>query len=295
MRKKGENKIVYCNYHKTKYKMLSPRQITLIYCLTDDFLKAFGRKEDKRSQLSDAEIITIAIVACFDFGGVWLHGMQFLHQYGYMPKTIHKSRLSRRLALLEPIAEEMFQLISQMFTQVWSEKEFILDSTPLEVCDNIRIMRCRILEGKDFRGYKASFRRFFYGLKLQLLTTVDGIPVGYFITEGSMHDGEAMKEMLFDLSPESIVYSDAAFTDYAFEDEILENQGIEWLTQRKSNSKRQRDKQLTHKINQRRKRIETVFSSIKNLFKRKLQAYDIESYMRKIKFFIYAFQLKFLF
>ena len=274
--------------------MLSSAQITAIYCITDDLLKASGRRSDPRAQLCDSEIITIALVACLDFGGVWLHGMQFLYQYGYIGKCIHKSRLSRRLLLLEPVAEEIFECIAHAFTQLLSEKEFILDSTSLEVCDNIRIIRCKMLEGKEFRGYKASFRRYFYGLRLQLLTTSEGVPVQYFITEASMHDSAAMKEMDFNISRESTVYSDAAYTDYAFEDEMLKIKNVTWLTQRKSNSKRQRDKQLSHKINKRRKRIETVFSSIKNMFKRKLQAYNIESYMRKIKFFIFAFQFKYL-
>lgn len=274
--------------------MLSPEQITAIYCITDDLLKTFGLEGDKRSHLSDAEVITIALVACFSFGGVWIHSMRFLHQHGYMMSTLHKSRLSRRLSKLEPVAEDIFQLISQSFIQIQSHKAFILDSTTLEVCDNIRIMRCRMLEGEEFRGYKASFRRYFYGLRLQLLTTLEGIPVAYLITEGSMHDAEAMKIMPFDLSPESIVYSDAAYTDYAFEEAMFANKAIAWLSQRKYNSKRQRDKELHVQINRMRKRIETVFSLIKNQFKRKLQAYNIESYMRKIRFFVYAFQFKFL-
>jgi len=274
--------------------MLSPQQITAIYCIVDDTLKAMNKKDDIRSQLSNAEIITIGLVSAFDFGGTWLYGMKFLHQYGFIKRTIDKSRLSRRLMSLEYEVEEMFQMISHAFTQLMSDKEYIIDSTTLEVCDNIRINRCKLLQGEDFRGYKASFRRYFYGLRLQLLTTVEGVPVDYFITEGALHDTQAMKEMYFNLSAESNIYADAAYTDYAFEDNLELEQDIKWLAQRKSDSKRPLTKALKIKINQRRKRIETVFSSIKNMFKRKLQAFDIESYMRKIKFFIYAFQLKFI-
>jgi hypothetical protein len=257
-------------------------------------LKISGKKFDPRARLTDSEIITICIVAALSFGGTWLYSMNFLFEYGYITRKIDKSRLSRRIVQLNSAADEIFQAISHSFTQLLSEKEYIIDSTTLEICDNIRIRRCRMLEGEEFRGYKASFRRYFYGLRLQLLTTVQGVPVDYLITEGSMHDGQAMKEMDFDLPAESIVYSDAAYTDYTFEDRMNESKNIQWLSQRKGNTKRPWKKRKQYRINKMRKRIETVFSTLKNMFRRKLQAYDIESYMRKIRFFIYAFQLRYL-
>jgi hypothetical protein len=274
--------------------MLSPRQITAIYCIVDDLLKISGKKFDSRARLTDSEIITICIVAALSFGGTWLYSMNFLYEYGYISTKIDKSRLSRRIVQLSSAADEIFQAISHSFTQLFSEKEYIIDSTTLEICDNIRIKRCRMLQGKEFRGYKASFRRYFYGLRLQLLTTVQGVPVDYLITEGSLHDGHAMKEMDFDLPAESVIYSDAAYTDYNFEDKMNESKNIQWLSQRKSNTKRPRRGGKQYRINKMRKRIETVFSTFKNMFRRKLQAYDIESYMRKIRFFIYAFQLRYL-
>lgn len=109
-----------------------------------------------------------------------------------------------------------------------------------------------------------------------------------------MHDGQAMKEMDFNLPAESVVYSDAAYTDYTFEDQMNESKNIQWLSQRKGNTKRPWKKRKQYWINKMRKRIETVFSTLKNMLRRKLQAYDIESYMRKIRFFIYAFQLRYL-
>jgi len=40
-----------------------------IYCFIDDFLKASGHREDKRIEVTDAEVITIAITAMLHFGG----------------------------------------------------------------------------------------------------------------------------------------------------------------------------------------------------------------------------------
>lgn len=272
--------------------MLSQNQITAIYCIVDDFLKISGHREDKRSKLSDSEIITIGLVAALSTGCNYQKAFDFLYDYGFIVSRICKSRLIRRIHRLSEEIDCLFRSIGEFFTHVLSEKEFIVDSTPLEVCDNIRILRCKLLQGEEFRGYKASFRRYFYGLRLQLITTKNGVPIEYFITEAQLHDSEAIKEMKVDLSPESIIYADAGYTDYEFEDLMEEIDQIEFLAQRKNNSKRPRTAELTKKINKARKRIETVFSQIKDLFKRKIHAVTIEGFMLKIKYFLLAYQLK---
>ena len=44
-------------------------QIILVYCLCADFLKALHHREDKQCQMSDAEVMTTALVAALYFGG----------------------------------------------------------------------------------------------------------------------------------------------------------------------------------------------------------------------------------
>ncbi len=43
-------------------------EITAIYAITDDLLKAIGHTEDCRTQMSDAEVMTARVAARF-FGG----------------------------------------------------------------------------------------------------------------------------------------------------------------------------------------------------------------------------------
>ena len=44
-------------------------EIIAIHAITDDLLKALGHSDDRRSVMSDAEIITSALVAAKFFGG----------------------------------------------------------------------------------------------------------------------------------------------------------------------------------------------------------------------------------
>ena len=55
-----------------------------IYCFVDDLLKAMQRVEDSRSEFSDAEVITTAIVSMLFFGGNFERARSFLHSSGMM-------------------------------------------------------------------------------------------------------------------------------------------------------------------------------------------------------------------
>ena len=51
-----------------------------IYCFIDDFLKASHHLEDIRAEVSDAEIITIALTAMLHFGGNFQKSRPYLAQ-----------------------------------------------------------------------------------------------------------------------------------------------------------------------------------------------------------------------
>ncbi len=71
-------------------------EIIAIYAITDDLLTAIGHHEDSRSQMSDAEIITSALVAAKFFGGNQEQACNYLLEERLIPKMLSKSRFSRR-------------------------------------------------------------------------------------------------------------------------------------------------------------------------------------------------------
>jgi hypothetical protein len=266
--------------------------IIAIYCLVDDLLKTKGHFFDSRAKINDSELITIAIVAALWFGGNWQQTFHFFYSFGLINNSIHKSRICRRMAALDSVIEEFTDVIGHVFIDIRADKEYILDSAPFAVCDNIRIPRSRMLFGEEFRGYIASFKRYFYGLRLQLITTKEGIPVTYIITEGKLSDASTLALLPFEMSAESKIYADAAYTDYDFEDTLQQQNNINILTQRKKNTKRVRPKCQEQTIKKHRKKIETAFSLIKSMLKRRIHAVKIETFMLKLKCFILAQQLK---
>ncbi|MGZ5283489.1 MAG: IS982 family transposase [Bacteroidia bacterium] len=266
-----------------------------IYCLVDDLLKAKGHKFDKRAKINDSELKSIAVFAAQYCGGNWQQAYQFFLSFSLVTVQVHKSRISRRLHSLSDTTDDIINEIGNFFIDILSEKEFIIDSAPVSVCDNIRIKRCRLLLGEDFRGYVASFRRYFYGVRLQLVTTKQGIPVRYALTEGALADSAALALLQLDMSRESKIYLDAAYTDYKFEDQLKRKAKISLLVQRKKNTKRKRSRKTEALIKKYRKRIETTFSMIKARMPRKIHAVTVDTFLLKIKFFILAAQFQMIF
>ncbi len=201
----------------------------------------------------------------------------------------------------------LFELFAQAFKQR-NDLEFqtcAVDSPPVAVCDNIRIRRCRTYpleeEGhgggdapkprKSFRGYIASKRRYFYGLRVHLVVTGAGEPVEFSLAAGSEADVAIFKELELDLPEGSVIFADKAYTDYDHED-LLEEVGLHLKAQRKTNSKRlvpAWEEFLGKPI---RQYIETVFSGLRGLFARKIHAVTPRGFELKIVWFLLAFSIQ---
>ena len=248
-------------------------QIITIYCLSEDFLQAYGYKDDPQATMSTAEVMTTALVAAHLFNGCQEKSRHFLKEHGYIPKMLSKSRFNRRLhALPESLWQALLHLIGQVHQQLNPDKEYLVDSCPIPVCDNIRIRRCRIYQGEAFRGYVASKKRYFFGLRLFLIVTKSGQPVELVLLPGSTADITGLKCLPLDLPQGSTLYADAGNTDYEWEDALLEEAGIRLVAQRRKNAKRPLSGCLRYLCGYLRKRVETSFSQVSEHLSRSIHA-----------------------
>lgn len=271
--------------------MLTQHKITSIYCIVDDLLKQTGHKDYPHCKMADSEVITTALVSALYFGGHLDNARGFMQLSGNIPQMLDKSRFCRRLHKLEALLSSLFFQIGHCLKAMGGAAAYVLDSFPVAVCDNIRICRSRILKGKKWRGKHSSMRRYFYGVKVQVLTTSDGIPVEFCFVPGSESDVKALAKLPLSVAAESQIYADAAYTDYWAEDDLMEAENIRLLVSRKSNSKRPDEPCLAYLKEQMRKSIETAFSSIKALFLRKIHAVTFKGFLLKLLLFLIAFTL----
>ncbi|CAK0770508.1 transposase [Gammaproteobacteria bacterium] len=265
-------------------------EITVIYCVCKDLLDAIGHRNDPQCKVTDAEVCMLAIVAARLFGGNFEKTRIFLHEHGYMFNTISKSRMNKRIHHLAPI-------LIEMLAQVWKTENkdgvYLIDSFPIPVCQNIRISRCNIYNNEEFRGYNASKRIYFYGLKVHLITTIDGKPVEILLTPGNFSDTNILSLFNFGLPKGSIIYGDKAYNWYEIEDLLAEYDGIKLQPIRKKNSKRKFDACTEFLQKVCRKTIETTNSLITKMFPKTIHAVTAAGFELKAFLFVMAHSFEF--
>ena len=259
-----------------------------LYMLIDEILKGLNNKEDKRSLLSDSEIIFIYISACYNFSGNYSKALDFLSFTKLIKYKLSKSRFSRRLKKLKSIILIIFNIISEIGKT--EADYFHMDSFPVRVCHNIRIGRCKIVKGEIYRGYNSSKREYYFGYKVQLITSNDGYAVEVKFLPCSFHDTEAFEVMDFNLPDESELFTDSGYTAYYMEDILAEEQKIKLMTMRKKNSKMPDNNLSSNYIKQtKRHAVETHISSIVKLFPNKIHAINSDGFLLKIFGFILSY------
>ncbi|MBD0299219.1 MAG: IS982 family transposase [Nitrososphaera sp.] len=268
--------------------MLSEDKIIALYCIVDDLLKGMHHYEDERVRVSDCEIITTAFVSVLYFGGHLDNGCPFMKLKGYVPHMLSKSRFSRRLHRLSDFLVALFYGLGKQFKDMAGATTYRLDSFPVAVCDTIGISRSRILQGEVFRGKHAAMRRYFYGVRVQVLM-LEGIPVEFCLVPGSESDVRALGKLPLDVAPQSCIYMDAGYTDYLSEEDLFAAAGVYAKVQRKSNSKRKDEPHERFLKEYMRKEIETDFSQIKAKMLRSIHAVTQQGFLLKVALFVIAF------
>ncbi len=268
-------------------------QIVAVYCLCDDLLKALYHHEDQQCQMSDAEVMTTAIVAALHFGGNQAKANCFMFKHGYISKMLSRSRFNRRWHRLAELFWSLFHLLGEVWKSLNEHSIYIIDSFPVAACDNYRIPRCHLYHQEAYRGYQASKKRYFYGLKIHLLITETGQPVEFFLTPGGFSDTTALRGYFLDLPEGSQLTGDKAYTDYEIED-ILNESRIRFRPLRKKNSKRPLPPWVTYLMSSYRKMIETTGSMIERILPKHIHAITAAGFELKVALFVLACSINYL-
>ena len=178
---------------------------TALYVRTDDLLKCCPERAPWRPavgitpRLSDAELLTLAVMQAllgFVSEARWLrYARKSLR--GLFPYLPGQSGYNKRLRKL---AGTLCWLIRRLAvdTSVWTDNVWVADSTPVE-CGRSRSTALRSdLAGWAEYGYCASHARYFWGLRLHLLCTLHGLPVGFALTGAKADERQVLLDILAD-------------------------------------------------------------------------------------------------
>lgn len=247
---------------------MSDAVIVSVYVVIDDVMRALGHRSHPATQLSDAEVLTVAVVAALYFQNHQARALQVLSGMGYLTGCLSASRFNRRLHALGDWLRLLLELLGEVFAV---GEAFVLDSLPVPVCRRARARRCRKVRGAEYCGYCAAKRERFFGWRLHLVCTAEGVPVAFDLLPASLHDLTPVHELTVGLPHGARGYADKAFNSARDEASILAETGVQLVPIRKANM---RPNTWLEKValREHRKRIETVNSQLEAMGVQRLRA-----------------------
>jgi hypothetical protein len=111
-------------------------------------LKSLHHYEDPQCQMSDAEVMTTAIVAMLYFKGNFSMASRFLYSEHYIPNMLGKSRFNRRLHRISDLFLTLFLRLGETWKKLNERSTYVIDSYPIAVCDNYRDPTLENLSGR---------------------------------------------------------------------------------------------------------------------------------------------------
>ena len=268
-------------------------KIIATFCILDDLLHILHHRNDPQAKITDSEILTIAILACQEFGGNMRKALQWvkaLHLFSFVPS---ESRFNRRLHRLMPLLHALAPLFHAMWQHLEPCTDYALDTFPMPVCENIRANRCRIAPDKAVRGYVPAHRHYFHGVKVHLLVASGGFIAEFWLTPGSWHDLTGLYGMALDIPRGCALMMDRGYTDYVAEDLLREAEGLEVYPVRRENSVRYEGCRQYLAVVKRRF-VESVGACLHSLLPRRVHAVTLSGFMLKLICFVFAHNLNLL-
>jgi len=172
--------------------------LTALYVLIDDHVLEPGpRRPGHPKKLSDAELVCLAVAQVLLGARSEHHWLRLCygrlgHLFPYLPK---QPGYHKRLKAAAPlICSTMLHLAT--LCPSWADDLRLFDATPVPCGTSRQTVRRSELAGLANYGYCAAHSRWYWGLKLYLLTTAEGMPVAWCLADPKIGEREIAAELL---------------------------------------------------------------------------------------------------
>jgi len=182
--------------------------LTCLYVLVDDLLPA-RRRFGRPPRISDSELICLAVAQVLldcpnERRFLRLATRRLGHLFPYIPG---QSGFNKRLRALAPQLVQAITLLARL-SPSFCDRLRLLDSTPVPCAASRETVRRSALAGHGGYGYCRSHSRWFWGFRLYLLCSPDGLPVVA---------AELLERVL---EPGQVVIGDKGFAGAEFEQHV---------------------------------------------------------------------------
>ena len=163
---------------------MSPHDFLLhVYCLVDDALRALdpGRPRGPQPTLTDSEVITMELAGEFwglDSDQAIVRHFRHYHAAEFPAvRQVHRTTFARQAANLRHLKQRLQRRLAEALAG--ADPVWLVDSLPIDACEFARATFCSRFAGEADYGYCHLRRRTFYGFRLHLRTTRDGVILDY--------------------------------------------------------------------------------------------------------------------
>lgn len=241
-------------------------KIIAAFCIIEEVMLKLDHKSHHHALVSDSEVLTVAVVSAMYFHNNHERALFVMKGMRYITKPLSVSRFSRRLHALAQWLEYILEVVGQVFLEA---EAYIIDSMPIPVCKRVRAYRCRKVNGHKSRAYFAGCKAKawkFYGWRLHLICTNQGMPVRFQMLPGAWHDLTPIHELTFGLPVGAKIYADKGYVSArikAFLKQVKQGRTQLIATHKKNMKPNTFEEQCG--LREHRKRIETVNSQLEKM------------------------------
>jgi hypothetical protein len=193
--------------------------VIALYVTVDDLLDP-RQGPGRRPRVSDAELVCLAVAqVLLDCPSErrWLRLVRSRlgHLFGYLPQPPGYNKRLRKLA--PTICQVLRELVAA--SPSVCDRVRLLDSTPVPCAASRETVNRSDLAGHAAYGWCASHSRYFWGFRLYLLSTPDGLPVDFALAPANLPEREVAAAMLDrqPLAPGQVLVTDKGFAGAEFE------------------------------------------------------------------------------
>jgi len=235
------------------------QQMTELYCVVDEFLKAHPKLAHWRHsphaqpQFSDAEVLTIALLQGV-FEVATLKQPYRLVAQNWRIAFPHLSSYKQWLTRVHHLLPQVGRLLATTCTHTdHAARLYLMDSKPIPLCQPIRHGRVRLLR-EDGAYFGKSSKGWFFGFKLHLLRHIDGRILNILLTPGNYDDREPAPALV-ELVGGGVTLADLGYRGPECATNLAEEAAMLLIT---------RDRAPAHRflLSQVRQQVETTFSQL---------------------------------
>jgi hypothetical protein len=246
-----------------------PNLLTTIYVLVDDWYQEQGPfllqgKPGAKPEFSDSEMITLMLAQdLIPYPGETQFIAFIRANYGSLfPRLVDQSQFNRRARNLRWMVEQLRQAWVVRL-RVVNPKQLLVDTKPVPVMGYTRSKKRSDFAGSAAYGYCAARQLHYFGYKLVLLTTLDGIPLLYDLVPANWEEREAA-EVLLARVRDCDIFGDKGFLGHDWQAAVRASTGNRVWTVKRANQTDQNPPAFDQLLRHVRERIEGVFHRLQN-------------------------------